>query len=132
MRNLWIYISSLAVVAVVGGAVYDFLSKSQTYVRSPNVSMPHMPQVAPSVLAEPAGNPLLTANFGQFERWVPRYPLRCGEILFEQADSDARHHSLCIDEIRRRVAAYTMQDLSRADVLDPRVRSRWHQVMEDS
>ncbi len=132
MRNLWIYISSLAVVAVVGGAVYDFLSKSQTYVGFQNFSVAQITQVAPSVLVVPAGNPLLTANFGQFERWVPRYPIRCGEIVFEKADPKVQHYYFCLSEIQRRVATHTQRDIRRSDVLDPRVRARWHQVMEDS
>ncbi len=132
MRNVWIYISSLAVVVAVGGAVYYFSSMSQTYVGWPNFSVPQISQVAPSVRAVPAGNPLLTANFGQFERWVPRYPIRCGEIVFERADPKVQNYYFCLSEIKRRVATHAQRDIRLSDVLDPRVRARWQQVMEDS
>lgn len=126
MRSIWVTVSSFAVIAALGGTAY-YVSRQETYMASLNPDALQKPQ-AKTVLA---GNPLLTANIGQFDRWVPSYPINCGQILYETLDTNLRHHSLCIREIRSRVAAYTMQEVSRNDVLDPLVRARWHKVMKE-
>ena len=90
-----------------------------------------MPPVDGQVLVVPAGNPLLTADARQFGMWIPVYPIRCGEIVFQQADPRARNFSFCVDEIKRRVATATHQHLRRDEVLDPRVQAHWRDVMED-
>lgn len=108
MRSLWMMlVSGLAVIMAAGGTVYYIFP------------------------TESGRNPLLTANVGQFDRWVPFYPIRCGEILFERAEPTARHYAYCVDEIRRRVGRATDKKLSREDVLDPQVKSRWREVTGD-
>lgn len=105
MRSLWMLVSGLAVLTAAGTAIYFII---------------------------PAGsdrNPLLTANIGQFDRWVPLYPTRCGEILFDKTDPDARRFVFCVDEVRRRVGRATGKQLNREDVLDPRVKERWREVI---
>lgn len=104
MRSIWILISSLAVVIVIGGGTYYLL---------------------------PGRNPLLTASAGEFHMWVPFYPIRCGEILFEKNDPKAPHYSFCVREMRERVAVYGQKEISREDILDPRVQVHWREVMSD-
>lgn len=104
MRNIWIIIASFAAVIVVCGGAYYLLQ---------------------------ARNPLLIASAGQFHMWVPTYPRRCGDIVFVKADSKDRHYWMCVNEIRQRVAVYGKQDISREDVLDPRVKVHWREVMSD-
>lgn len=104
MRSIWILTSILVAIIFVGGAAYYIL---------------------------PARNPLLTASAGQFHMWVPSYPLRCGDIVFVKADPKARHYWICVNEIRQRVAVYGQQDISREEVLDPRVQVHWRKVMSD-
>lgn len=129
MRNVWIFISGLVVVAAIGGAVYYVFSQQPANLAMPDASVPQMPMADTQVLVVPAGNPLLTADREQFDRWVPLYPIRCGEILFEKVDTKAQHFAFCIGEIKRRVARATEKQLSREDVLDPGVKAHWHEVM---
>lgn len=129
MRNVWIFISSLAIVVAIGGAVYYLFPRAETNARSssriPDVSRPES-----QVFVVPAGNPLLTADAHQLRIWIPSYPIRCGEIVFEQADQKARNFSFCIAEIKRRIASHTKQEMRREDIFDPRVKAHWHDVMK--
>lgn len=77
----------------------------------------------------PNRNPLLTANIGQLDRWVPLYPVRCGDILFDKPDPTSHNFGWCIDEIRKRAGRATDKQLSREDVLDARVKQHWREVM---
>lgn len=104
MRSMWILPFSLVAIILIGGGGYYLF---------------------------PARNPLLTASAGQLHKWVPFYPIRCGEILFEKNDPQTPHYSFCIGEIRKRVAIYVQKDISREDVMDPRVQVHWRQVMSD-
>ncbi len=127
-RFYWMLVSGAAVVIAIGGAVYYFFPTQPT---EPVVS-PHDAQQPPSmdsrVLIVPAGNPLLTADASEFGRWVPSYPIRCGQILFEKANPKAPNFSFCVDEVRKRVATSTGHQLSREDVLDGRIKAHWLEV----
>ncbi|MET3148699.1 UNVERIFIED_ORG: hypothetical protein ABIB63_004559 [Xanthomonas axonopodis] len=68
MRNVWMIVSSLAVVVAIGGAVYYFFPKQLAATTS---NVPQLPSTDNRVLVVPAGNPLLTADANQFGRWVP-------------------------------------------------------------
>lgn len=114
MHSIWIFVSGLATAACLGGVSYYYLSS---------------PESSAQVEVLPTRNPLLTAGVGTFGMFVPKYPIACGEIVFEKADPSARHYSLCVGEIQRRVAFHTMQDISRDDVRDPRVQARWRKMM---
>ncbi|MEN9140400.1 MULTISPECIES: hypothetical protein [Xanthomonas] len=126
MRNVWMIVSSLAVVVAIGGAVYYFFPKQPAATTS---NVPQLPSTDSRVLVVPAGNPLLAADANQFGRWVPLYPIRCGEIVFDKADPRAPNFSFCIGEIKKRVTTATGYQLSRDDVLDSRVKVHWHEVM---
>ncbi|MBV6816207.1 hypothetical protein ACE15N_23100 (plasmid) [Xanthomonas campestris pv. passiflorae] len=126
MRNVWMIVSSLAVVVAIGGAVYYFFPKQPAAITS---NVPQLPSTDNRVLVVPAGNPLLTADANQFGRWVPLYPIRCGEIVFDKAEPRAPNFSFCIGEIKKRVTTATGYQLSRDDVLDSRVKVHWHEVM---
>ncbi|MEN9119151.1 hypothetical protein [Xanthomonas euvesicatoria] len=129
MRNVWMLVSGLAVVVAIGGAVYYFFPKQpagQT-AAAPNAQL--SPSTDSRVLVVPTGSPLLTADANQFGRWVPLYPIRCGEIVFDKADPKAPNFSFCIGEIKKRVTTATGYQLSREDVLDSRVKAHWHEVM---
>lgn len=128
MRNVWMIVSGLAVVVAIGGAVYYFFPKQPAEPVTTTSNVPQLPSTDSHVLVVPDGNPLLTADRGQFDRWVPFYPIRCGEIVFEKTDPKAQHFAFCIGEIRRRVARATEKQLSREDVLDPRVKMHWQEV----
>jgi hypothetical protein len=129
MRNVWMVGSNLAIVVAICALVYyGFPERPAT----PAVTASGLPkrQVADGHgLVALADNPLLIANKGQLDRWVPSYPIRCGEILFEKSDPKARHFKFCADEIRRRVSRATEHKLGREEVLDPRVRAHWREVM---
>ncbi|MGX8287805.1 hypothetical protein CAI18_23230 (plasmid) [Xanthomonas citri pv. punicae] len=126
MRNVWMIVSGLAVVVAIGGAVYYFFPE-QPAGKTSNVQQ--LPSNDGHVLVAPAGNPLLNADANQFGRWVPLYPIRCGEIVFDKADPRAPNFSFCIGEIKRRVTTATGYQLSREDVLDYRVKAHWREVM---
>ncbi|WP_445657597.1 hypothetical protein [Achromobacter sp. NCFB-sbj8-Ac1-l] len=126
MRNVWMIVSSFAVAVAIGGAVYYFFPRQPTAI-TPSASQ--MPSTEGHVLILSTGNPLLSAVKGQLDRWVPFYPIRCGEILFEKSDPKAQHFEFCINEIQRRVSGAAGKDLSREDVLDPRVKAHWREVM---
>lgn len=125
MRSIWIFLSSVAVVIAIGGAIYHFIPRPGADLEQVSVSDPRVPPTEPQVLVIPAGNPLLAADALQLDLWIPRYPIPCGEIVFGAADDRARHYSFCLSEIRDRVALYAKQKLSKEDVLDPRVRAHW-------
>lgn len=130
MRNILMIVLGFGLMAAVSGAVYCFFPKQ------PAVSAALMPNAPPSfspdshVRIVSAENPLLTADASQFGRWVPMYPIRCGQIVFDNGDPQAPNFSFCIDEIRKRVATATGRQLSGDDVLDSRVKAHWHEVME--
>lgn len=126
MRNVWMIVSSLAVVVAIGGAVYYFFPKQLAATTS---NVPQLPSTDNRVLVVPAGNPLLTADANQFGRGGPLYPIRCGEIVFDKADPRAPNFSFCIGEIKKRVTTATGYQLSRDDVLDSRVKVHWRDVM---
>lgn len=129
MHKVWILVCGLAAVVVIGGAAY--------FLEMP--ANPDMPQTAALQLpAEntpwpvvPDANPLLTADARQWSLWVPVYPIPCGEIVFKNVDTKNQQFDFCVDEIRRRVARWTGLPLRRDDVLDTRVKTRWHDVMGD-
>jgi hypothetical protein len=129
MRSSWMLISSLAAVVAIGGAVYFFFPKTPANPAAANAVASQLPSTGGQRLIVPAGNPLLTADTSEFGRWVPLYPIRCGEIVFETADPKVPNFSFCISEIKKRVADSTGYQLSRGDVLDQRVKAHWHQVL---
>ncbi|AOX47856.1 hypothetical protein AB870_26510 (plasmid) [Pandoraea faecigallinarum] len=129
MRSVWMVVSGFAMAVAIGGAVYYLLPRQSAEPDAGAFSVPPQPSTGNRVLVVPADNPLLTASRGQLDRWVPLYPIRCGEILFEKADAHAKHFSRCVEEIRSRVAHYTGASISRNDVLDPRVKAHWQEVM---
>ncbi|RWA36998.1 hypothetical protein [Xylella fastidiosa] len=126
MRNVWMIVSGFVVFVAIGGSVYYFFSKKPV---TTTFNVQELPSIDNHVLKAPTGNPLLTANIGQFDRWVPLYPIQCGEIVFDRADPNALNFSFCIDQIKKRVALGTGYQLSSDDVLDPRVKAHWHEVM---
>ncbi|MBV6885916.1 hypothetical protein Xkhy_21135 [Xanthomonas axonopodis pv. khayae] len=126
MRNVWMIVSGLAVVVAIGGAVYYFFPKQPAATTS---NVPQLPSTDNRMFVVPAGNPLLHADANQFGRWVPLYPIRCGEIVFDTADPKAPNFSFCVGEIKKRVTTATGYQLSREDVLDSRVKAHWREVM---
>ncbi len=128
MRNVWMIVSGLAIVIVIGGAVYYFFTKRVLNLAEPNASVQQVPLTNTRVFVVPAGNPLLTASRAQLAQWVSLYPIRCGEIVFEKVDAKSRNFNFCIGEIRRRVAHDTGTPISREDVLDTNVRVHWREV----
>lgn len=125
MRNVWMLVSGLVVVVAMGRAVYYFFPKPPAEPTEAQVS----PLTDSRVLVVQAGNPLLTADANQFGRWVPSYPIRCGEIVFDETDPKAPNFSFCIGEIKKRVTTATGYQLSREDVFDSRVKAHWQEVM---
>ena len=127
MRNVWIIISGLAVGVAIGWSVYYFFLKQSD---TSNVSLLSSLENYVPVLANE--NPLLTANVGQLDKWIPFYPIQCGEIVFEKADPKDKelYFSFCIGEIKSRVALETGHQLSNDEILNPRVKAHWHEVME--
>ncbi|WP_250469960.1 hypothetical protein [Caballeronia sp. GAFFF2] len=129
MRNLrWMLISGATLVIAIGGAVYYFFPKQPTNQAASVSNDVPPPSKESRMLAVPAGNPLLTADSNQFRRWVPSYPIRCGEIIFEKANPKASNFSFCVAEIRKRVTTATGYQLSRDDVIDSRVATHWNEV----
>lgn len=126
MRSIWVLISSFAVIIVIGGVAYYSSPEKET-----RVMLPHLGELEIPSFNSEVRNPLMKANPGQFHMWVPSYPLRCGEIVFEKADPKARNYWICVSEIRKRVAIYAQQGISREDVLAPGVQVRWREVMAD-
>lgn len=124
MRSIWIYLSSAAVLIVIGGTFYHFIPTPSLDLALPSSEL-QVPLAEPRVLVLPAGNPLLTADALRLDMWIPSYPIPCGEIVLGAGDARARNFSFCLGEIRNRVARHTRQKLSDEDVLDPRVRAHW-------
>ncbi len=126
MRNFWMIISGAALVVGVSGAVYYFFPKHP--VNPDELSTPALqsPQTDSRVLVVPASNPLLTADESQFGEWLPPY---CGADIFLQSQPQQHKVDVCVNGTVSRVAAATGVKLARADVLDPRVKARWREVM---
>lgn len=127
MHKVWILVCGLAIVVVIGGAAY-FLEMPTT-PEMPKTAAPQRSADDTPMLAVPGANPLLTADTRQLRMWVPSYPIRCGEIVFENADPKDQNFSFCVGEIRKRVATVAGHPLSSGDVLDSRVKAHWHEVM---
>ncbi|SEB26328.1 hypothetical protein [Variovorax sp. YR216] len=110
MRRLWTLIVAFVTgIATGGGAVY-ILHAGQT-------------------IAPPA-NPLLTANRAEMLRLVPNFFEPCGAIVFEDAKTSSPHAKEgCVDQIKTSVWNQSQIRLNDDDVLDPRVRARWLQVV---
>ena len=129
MHKVWILISGLAIVVLIGGTAY--------FLKLP--VNPDMPQTAALQLpagntpwpAVPDANPLLTADARQWSLWVPVYPIPCGEIVFKNVDTKNQQFEFCVDEIRRRVASWTGRPLRRDEVLDTRAKAQWIRMMGD-
>ncbi|WP_075583559.1 hypothetical protein [Caballeronia zhejiangensis] len=129
MRNLhWMLVSGAAVVIAIGGAVYYFFPMQPADQAATLPNETRSPSNDSRMLVVPAGNPLLTADANQFGRWVPSYPIRCGEIVFERGNSKAPNFSFCIGEIRKRVTTATGYQLNHDDVVDSRVAAHWHEI----
>ncbi|KAF3458076.1 hypothetical protein ACI2T9_23230 [Ralstonia nicotianae] len=125
MRNLyWMLVSGAAVVIAIGGAVYYLFPKQAATNPIPN--MPQAPTTESRVLVVPNGNPLLTADKSQFRQWLPAY---CGADIFMQASPEPHKVDVCVNGTISRVAGATGVKLTRADVLDPRVKAHWREVM---
>lgn len=126
MRS-WMIVSSVATVVAIGGAVYYFFP---TQPADPAVSdasiMPQPPSTGSRVLIVPAGNPLLSADRSQFQQWFPAY---CGADMFMKPEPKSHDVDVCVNGIVSRVADATGVKLSRADVIDPRVKAHWREVM---
>ncbi|MGS0621270.1 hypothetical protein NO430_21750 (plasmid) [Xanthomonas oryzae pv. oryzae] len=123
MRNVWMIVSGLAVVVAIGGAVYYFFPKQSAATTS---NVPQLPSTDNRVLVVPAGNPLLNADKAQFRQWLPPY---CGADIFLQSQPEPHKVDVCVNGTVQRVASATGIKLSRADVLDSRVRAHWREVM---
>ncbi|GJH13558.1 hypothetical protein CBA19CS11_31990 [Caballeronia novacaledonica] len=129
MRKLyWILVSGAAVVIAIGGAVYYFFPAPPADQTSNRSNQTQAPSQDSRMLVIPAGNPLLTADANQFGRWVPSYPIRCGEIVFQKATSKVPNYSFCVSEIRKRVTTATGYQLSRDEVIDSRVAAHWREM----
>lgn len=127
MHKAWILVCSLAIIVVIGGAAYFLQMPAKPEMSK--IGTQQQPAADTPMLVVPGANPLLTADTRQLRMWVPSYPIRCGEIVFENADPRDQNFSFCVDEIRKRVAAVTGHPLGRGDVLDSRVKAYWRDVM---
>lgn len=127
MHKVWILVSGLVIVVVIGGAAYFLEMPGNSNM--PKTAAPQLPAHDTPMLVVPGANPLLTADTRQLRMWVPSYPIRCGEIVFENADPKDQNFSFCVGEIRKRVATVTGHPLGSGDVLDSRVKAHWHDVM---
>jgi hypothetical protein len=131
MRSFWIYGAGLALVFVVGSAVYSFFPKGPFELADPgSSSSTRTPSADSNLLIVPAKNPLLIADVNQLRRWIPMYPIRCGEIIFERADTKSSNYSFCIGEIKKRVGTATGYQISQDEVLDPLVGTHWRALMK--
>jgi hypothetical protein len=125
MRRLyWMMVSGAAVVIAIGGAVYYFFPKQPA--SNPISSVSQAPATESRVIVVPNGNPLLTADKSQFRQWLPPY---CGADIFMQAEAQAHKVDVCVNGTITRVAGATGVRLTRSDVLDPRVKQHWREVM---
>jgi hypothetical protein len=129
MRNLWMIISGAALVVGVSGAVYYFFPKQQANPLGNSQIVDSNSPTEMRVLVAPPANPLLSADRDQFKQWVPLYPIRCGEIVFEKADRTDRNFSFCVGQITRRVAMGTGHETKQEEVTDPGVKTHWNEVM---
>ncbi|GAB5101357.1 hypothetical protein [Caballeronia sp. HLA56] len=129
MRKLyWMLVSGAVVVIAIGGAVYYFFSKPPVDQGANQPTAAQSPSADSRVLVVPAGNPLLTADSKQLNRWVPSYPIRCGDIVFGKGNSKVPNFSFCVAEIQKRVTTVTGYQLSRDEVVDARVAVHWREV----
>lgn len=126
MRNVWMIVSSVAVVVAIGGTVYYFFPKHPAEPSTTASNVPQVPSGGSRMLVVPVGNPLLSAEKGQFRQWYPSY---CGADMYLQAQPDPHKVDVCVNGIVSRVTAATGVKLTRADVLDPRVAMHWREVM---
>ncbi|CAL8481734.1 conserved protein of unknown function (plasmid) [Caballeronia sp. S22] len=125
MRKLyWMLLSGSAVVIAIGGAIYYFFPKQAASNPIPSVSQP--PATESRVIVVPNGNPLLTADKSQFRQWLPPY---CGADVFMQAEPQPHKVDVCVNGTITRVAGATGVKITRSDVLDPRVKQHWREVM---
>lgn len=124
MRSIWIFLSSVAAMVVIGGTGY-LISRPEADLAMPGNSELQALSGGRSALVAPSGNPLLAASELQLDMWIPKYPIPCGEIVFAAADDPDGHFSFCVRAIRSRVAFYANLELSENNVLDPRVRAHW-------
>ncbi|WP_250479843.1 MULTISPECIES: hypothetical protein [unclassified Caballeronia] len=127
-KPYWMLVSGAAVVIAIGGTAYYFFQKPTDDQTAKLRNEAQSPSADSRIIAFVAGNPLLTADTNQFGRWVPSYPIRCGEVVFQKASSKASNFGFCIAEIRKRVTTATDYQLSREEVLDSRVAARWREV----
>lgn len=122
MRNVGIFTVVIA-VAVISVVIY------QMQPAEPVVEQPPAPtQPAPVTPAKEA-NPLTVATYGQFRMWVTRFPIPCNEIVYAKPEPEHIHYDFCIGIIIDRVAEETNVKLTKADVLDPKAKARWAEVM---
>jgi hypothetical protein len=128
MCNVWAIISRALVVVAIGGAIYHFLTAQPGAPATSNDSDAEPPAGNTRGLVVSTENPLSIANRAQFDRWIPLYPIRCGEIVFEKVDKTDRQFQGCVREIQNRVAHYTDTLITQEDVLDESVRAHWHEV----
>lgn len=118
-------VQSIAAAFAVGALMYVVVR--QTYVFAPArqaVSDDTAP-THPDRTYLGNSNPLKTADPSQFDRWVPRYPTRCGEILYIEKHPLPKKLDFCVEEVSKRVAHSTNVLLSPEDIRDPEVRGRW-------
>ncbi|BBU33346.1 hypothetical protein IAG25_34790 [Caballeronia sp. EK] len=125
MRNLyWMLISGAIVAVAVGGAVYYLFPRQPSTGAVPN--MQQTPPAEAHVLIVPRENPLLTADKSQFRQLMPPY---CGADIFMQANPEPHKVDVCVSGTISRVSSATGVKLTRSDVLDPRVKDHWREVM---
>lgn len=126
MRNVWMIVSSVAVVVAIGGTVYYFFPKQAAGPATSASNVPQLRSDGGRMLAVPAGNPLLSAHKAQFIQWYPPY---CGADMYLQAQPSPHKVDVCVNGIVSRVATATGVKLTRTDVLDPRVKTHWREIM---
>lgn len=126
MRSVWMVVSGFAMAVAIGGVVYYFLPRPPAEPDAGAFSVPPQPSTGNRVLVLPAGNPLLTADKSQFRQWMPPF---CGADMFLQVNPQPHKVDVCVNGTISRIAEATGVTLARADVLDPRVKEHWREVM---
>ena len=71
-------------------------------------------------------NPLLTATRSQFDRWLPAY---CGPDLYLERKVKPHTIEVCIHGTIERVRSNAGVQITKNDVIDPRVKAHWKIVM---
>lgn len=125
--SIWkVFAVAAGAVAVIGIARVVWI-KAEGVV-TPGTPVPTLP--APEVVMPkvevPPGNPLLTASKEQLRQWFPSY---CGADMFMRDNTPRGAVLRCADGVAGRVASATGVQLTRDDVLDPRVRQHWRATM---